>query len=818
MNKTSALSMTALLEKPGYKELASSLAPQLRKMLGAAQLAVRVPDKEYQDGLKAAILESEHTDNEQALTPTLHLQADTIEGAVALLARGNGRPARALLNRVRSGLSSADLMAAVKEGLALEVHRVSGQSPSTPYCRDLADMLAISDMVSQAIEGHASLSSTAKRMHSLWEREWSRVPALADYLPKVLGMASPPDSSESVLSALRSLSGHGATGAAPSASEEQEADVLEDSVVPGVIGDTSRADDSIRRALGLPWWVSDILASRGIKTKEAAEKFLKDGGGADAMHDHWEMHDMGEAVSFLHKFRGSNGRRLCIFGDYDLDGVSGASLMYKALQRAGWKNLEWRLPSRFDDEDTGRKGGYGISVGDVERMAKESPPVEGLVLVDTGTNAHEAIDKANELGILVLVVDHHQPEHGGTKGAPKAHAMLNPWKDKDRYPNQALSAVGVAHKLVSALYDSLSRTDADDFLDYVGLGMLADHMDLTPENRHMIHKALSRISSSKFPGIAHLCKGLEDPSGYVPSQEMAFKVNPVLNAPGRLGKPDKAMEMLISSTPEEAAELGKELKQINENRKAVASSVKDEAMKRAGALPASSKVITVFGPWHQGVGGTVASQLVEHYGKPVAIAGWDSKTGKTVGSARAVDGSGFDWNEAIQQAKEAGLVSEGGGHKAAAGFTARKEDMERLRAFFEEYAAMAVPDKDEQADQKSPSVEVPLSELGEEAMGHLAAMEPFGPGNPQPVLVSRGVYLSEPALRKDGKTVSFKVSENSSSSAERYTCVMFGKPQLYRWLAGRSGGAIDIAYQPSWNTFGGRRSLQLLIKGVGPTV
>lgn len=812
MIKTSSLSMSSLLDKPGYRELATSLAPSLRKMLGAALLDAKVPDKEYQDGLKAAILESEHTDNLRSQEPTLHLQADTVEGAVALLSRGNGRPARAFLSKVHAGMSCADLEGLVRDGLQAEVARTSGKTQVAPSCRDLADMLSISDMITSAVAGQESLSSMAKRMYAMWGREWGRVPQLAQYTVTELGLSTEPSSADDFLSALKVLSGR--VSAQGPASEEQEADVLEDSVVPDAIGATNKADDDTRRALGLPWWVADILASRGITTKDAAKKFMKDGGGAESLHGHWEMHDMGEAVSFLHKFRGSNGRRLCVFGDYDLDGVSGTSLMYKALQRAGWKNLEWRLPSRFDDEDTGREGGYGISVSDVERMARENPPVEGLVLVDTGTNAHEAIDKANELGIMVLVVDHHQPDHGGTKGAPKAHAILNPWKDKDRYPNQALSAVGVAHKLVSALYDSLGRTDADDFLDYVGLGMLADHMELTPENRHMIHRALSRMGTSKFPGIAHLCKGLEDPNGYILSQEMAFKVNPVLNAPGRLGKPDKAMEMLSASTTEEAAELGKELKQINESRKAVASNVKEEAMKQAASLPASSKVITVFGPWHQGVGGTVASQLVEHYGKPVAIAGWDEKTGKAVGSARAVDGSGFDWNEAIQQAKKEGIVSEGGGHKAAAGFTARKEDLERLRAFFEDFAGKETSTGGEEVKQ-SHLVEIPLSELGEEAMGHLSAMEPFGPGNPQPVLVSRGVYLSEPTLRKDGKTVSFKVSDGAATT-ERYTCVMFGKPQLYRWLVGKAGGHIDISYQPSWNTFGGRRSLQLLIKAVGP--
>lgn len=570
--------------------------------------------------------------------------------------------------------------------------------------------------------------------------------------------------------------------------------VFEPGIIPAVPASPPDVVESLRLINPqAPTWFLELLVQRGVVDKQSAWDFLK--GSAEDIVDPLLLTGMESAVQFLRNYYQS-GKLLCIFGDYDLDGISGTALLMHALRRyEGW-NLTYRLPSRFED-------GYGLSLRTVEKLAEEG--VQGLVLVDTGITATKEIERARELGIEVMIVDHHRPPDDGL---PIANAILDPFLEGCQYPHQELSAVGVAWKLVQALYTSMSWVGADDFMDLVTLGTLSDMMPMGPENRWILRTALARMPKSQFPGVRALCEEVADSQGVLGSQDILFRIAPLLNAPGRLEHPGPALELLLSKTEGEAVRWIRQLREMNDRRREVEQAVTREAVAQAQSRVQDSLVLVVDSPgWHLGVLGIVASKLVQQFGRPAAVVSHDEKG---FGSASVRGVPGFNWHLALSEARD--YFERWGGHQNAAGFSVKTDLLSKVREEFEASAKRQEYAPGVAAPIVECHAEVRLADLRENSMEWLRKLEPYGRGNPAPVFVARQVRLPNGVREVRGGHLQFEVSQETGST---FSCIAFGLGHAKSWLEAHAKTGMDLAFVPNWNSFRGRRILQLQIRHVG---
>ena len=555
------------------------------------------------------------------------------------------------------------------------------------------------------------------------------------------------------------------------------------------------APDSFVNELALecsaPGWVAHILWQRDCRDLAQVRHFLE--GPFDAIGDPWLLKGMEGAVSMLLRYR-TNGKDLCIFGDYDLDGISGVALLVLALRRAGGWRLSYRLPSRFGD-------GYGLSMGQVDAIYKSG--ARGLVLVDTGITANAEISYARSLGIDVVIVDHHRPPDDGM---PPAEAILDPWQEGCTYPHKDLSAVGVASKLVKALYQKIEIEGADDFLDLVALGTLSDMMPINLENRQILRLALGRMHRSIFPGVRVLCEDVVDSEGYLGTQDVLFRMAPMMNAPGRLASPDNALEMLLSETEKSARQTIEKLREANEKRRTIEAEITRQAMTQAEQRVKGARVLVVDAVgWHLGVLGIVASKLTQAFGRPAAVVSINSDS---IGSASVRGVDGFNWHSALSDARE--QFERWGGHQNAAGFSLRSERLDFVRQSFENSALQQGYEPGIAQPVMECHAEVRLVEMNQTTMEWLRRLEPFGRGNPVPIFVARNVQLPSGVREVRGGHLQFEVVQSENV---KYAAVAFGMGLMAPWLREHTTN-VDIAFAPSWNSFRGRRVLQLQIRHV----
>lgn len=546
---------------------------------------------------------------------------------------------------------------------------------------------------------------------------------------------------------------------------------------------------AIQNGIACPRWVAELLWQRGCKDAASAKEFLNP--TIDSMGDPWLYKNMEEAVQTILDFRGS-GLELCVFGDYDLDGISGAALVVHALKRAGGWQLSYRLPSRFGH-------GYGLSTHHVEELHQAG--IRGLILVDTGITAHAEIQLAKSLGMKVVVVDHHRPSEAGL---PPADAILDVWQEGCTYPNKDLSAVGVASKLITALYERIDLGGSDDFLDLVALGTLSDMMPMVPENRQMLRKALARMHESVFPGIRILCEEAVDQDGFLGSQDILFRIAPMMNAPGRLASPDDALAMLLAENERDARKTIEKLKMANEKRRAIEAEITREALQQASTRVQNNRVLVVDSKgWHLGVLGIVASKLTQAFGRPAAVV---SIGDDGVGSASVRGVDGFNWHQALSDART--HFDRWGGHMNAAGFSVKADRMDLVRAQFEESALQQGYEPGVAQPVVECHAEVRLVEMSTDAMNWLRRFEPFGRGNPNPVFVARNVILPSGVREVRGGHLQFEVMQEEGV---KFAAIGFGLAAYTSWLREHAKG-FDFAFAPTWNSFKGRRVLQLQVR------
>ncbi|HIE09215.1 MAG TPA: single-stranded-DNA-specific exonuclease RecJ [Armatimonadetes bacterium] len=471
--------------------------------------------------------------------------------------------------------------------------------------------------------------------------------------------------------------------------------------------------------------MAKILLARGISTPSSASNYFE--ASLRCLHDPALLPDMGRALDRLEA--ACKGReRVLIFGDYDADGLTGAAILCRALSKLGAK-VSVRIPHRVLE-------GYGLNeeaVGEAKRGGATL-----LIVVDSGTTAFEEIRLANSLGLDVIVVDHHEPEGR----LPPAFAIINPKRFDSAYPFRELTSSGLALKLVGALCPRFGISEELAYLAYLdlaALGTVADVAPLIGENRAISREGLDLLSRTSKKGLRALQQVAGLWGGPITSYHAAFILAPRLNAAGRMEHAKTALELLLSNDEVESLKLARHLDRLNRLRQRTEEAILKEAEERISKevdLSEEWALVLASPSWHVGVVGIVASRLVERYNRPALLVCVEGEEAR--GSARGVEG--MNLHEALEECSD--LLTKFGGHSMAAGFSLKTENLWEFRRRFNEAVKRRLKGED-----LEPKVVVDaILEPGEVHLGlarDIARMEPFGQGNPKPVVALRGVELRE---------------------------------------------------------------------------
>ena len=479
---------------------------------------------------------------------------------------------------------------------------------------------------------------------------------------------------------------------------------------------------------------------------------------------------------------------ILVYGDYDVDGMTGVTLLYLALKNLGAK-VETYIPNRIEE-------GYGLNVAAIRRARKDG--VTLIITVDCGITSFKEAAEASVLKIDVIITDHHEILNSEV---PAAYAVINPLQNDCAYPFKHLAGVGIAYKLVKALYEGTAHF-AEDFLDLVSLGTVADIAPLVGENRILAKHGLDELNRRERVGLKALMD-VANLDGNISSGHIGFVLGPRINAMGRIGSPQTAIDLLLSTDIDGASGLARILCTENRNRQKIEARILEEALakvEREVNFKHHRVIVLASENWHPGVIGIVASRIAERFYRPAILISLDGKVGK--GSGRSIEH--FHLFEYLLRCKD--LLAGFGGHESACGITIEKE---RIPEFTELINKEAFNDADESIFSPKLDIEmdVPLSSLNEDMIKEIEALAPFGSENPRPVLVSRNLYIKD-GPRQIGKSgFKFWVTDN------QVTCeaVTFGRGNLEM---PKPGSSVDIAYIPSLNNWQGVRSIQLELKDI----
>lgn len=498
-------------------------------------------------------------------------------------------------------------------------------------------------------------------------------------------------------------------------------------------------------AIGAPLLLARILTARGISEPAGALAFLQED---TPLADPLTLRDMDKAVQRIQRAVDAE-EPIVIFGDYDVDGVTATALLYSHLRGMG-ANVRCKLPSREED-------GYGLTVPMVEALAEKGYKL--LITVDNGVTSVAEAARAAELGLDLVITDHHLP----LAQLPAAAAVVDPARPDDSSPFKALSGAGVAFKLCAAL-DGCAPEDLLDFAgDLAAIGTVADVMPLVGENRTMVKRGLASLQNSERPGLVALLEacGLADKP--ITAENISFALAPRINAAGRMDSAVTSLQLLLCEDFEKAEQLTARLLQANAARQEAEQQIMAEAEAQLAADPArlNDRVLLVWGEgFHPGVIGIVASRLVERYGRPVLVISLQGGEGK--GSGRSVPG--FNLHSAI--AACAPLLIRFGGHAQAAGLSVAEENIPALRAALNEFAARAYPVVE--APPLELDVEVRLDSLTVVDVQGLAYLAPCGNGNPAPLFLLRDAVVEGVYPVSDGRHTRVRLRQGGGSLYAAY--------------------------------------------------
>ena len=542
-------------------------------------------------------------------------------------------------------------------------------------------------------------------------------------------------------------------------------------------------------AQNIPFFLAMMLNIRGMDDEAHMESLFGEG---TALSDPFLLKDMDKAAARIN--RAIDGmEKIAVYGDYDADGITSTSMVYSYLETRG-ADVLYYIPQREGE-------GYGMNIGAVEYLAGEG--VTLIITVDNGISSVHEVERAAELGVDVVITDHHRPQ----AVLPNAAAVVDAYRADDTSPYKEFSGAGIAFKLLMALEDGTG--DLQDLLETYGdlaaIGTIGDVVPLTGENRTLVAYGLQVLSESERPGIQAL---LED-SGYtgkkLTSTNVAFTLVPRINATGRMGSPERAVRLLISGYLEEAKQLSAEICADNDERRRVEAQISEAAFRDIEARGLiNDRVIVVDGAdWHHGVIGIVASRITDRFGKPCLVISHGEEDAK--GSGRSVEG--FSLFEAICACGE--LLIKYGGHPMAAGVTLKTDRIDEFRKRINQYAE----DNFRQMPTQTVLLDCKLNPaaLSVSMAESLSLLEPFGNGNPQPVFGLYGMELSEISPVGGGGHLRLLCEKNGAViTAMRFNT----KPEDFPY---KRGDRLDLAVQLEARVFRGQSSLTVIVRDIKPS-
>ncbi len=538
----------------------------------------------------------------------------------------------------------------------------------------------------------------------------------------------------------------------------------------------------------IPEPIAKVLVSRGIDSVEKMNKFFNP--SLEDLYDPFLMEDMDKAVdrigkAILHK------EKFLIYGDYDVDGTTGASMLYLFLKELG-ANVEVYIPDRF-------KEGYGISRSGIEKAYQKGANV--MIAVDCGITAINEVKLAQSLGIDVIICDHHEPG----EQIPEAFAVLNPLKETCNYPFKYLSGCGVAFKLIQALQKKLSLDNIDPFqyLDYVAVAASADIVPLIDENRILVKHGLELLNSSN-PRVSFLAllekAGLRNKK--INTWHIGFVIGPRINAVGRLGDATRAVEFLISNDYSSASYWAEQLHLENERRQSLDRKAFEEAIKiiEEEKIYEKDKVLVLYNEnWHQGVIGIVASKIVERYHRPTILLTYAD--GVLKGSARSIPN--FDIYNALKKCEN--TLIQFGGHKHAAGMILDPEKLIDFKNAINEFADTVIND-DMLTREICIDAEVDINKISiPEYWAIIKNFEPYGPGNYEPVFLATDIPIWDVRIFGNNH-LKFKIKVNGFT----IDAVGYSLGNLYSEIAGKSKASIVFTFDEG--NFNGHSVIQFKVK------
>ena len=542
--------------------------------------------------------------------------------------------------------------------------------------------------------------------------------------------------------------------------------------------------------------IAELLVQRGISSVAEAEHFFNP--SLSDLHDPFLMKDMEKAVNRLNKAMGAK-EKILVYGDYDVDGITAVSLVYKYL-RNYYSHIEYYIPIR--DEE-----GYGISIKSIDYAV--SIGVKLIIVLDCGIKAIDEIRYAKEHGIDFIICDHHVPDDT----LPEAYAILNPKMDDNTYPYPHLSGCGVGFKFMQAFAKSNGLTNQNELfslLDLVAVSIAADIVPMTGENRVMTYYGLKRLNSNPNMGLKSIIRICNLSNKEITISDVIFKIGPRINASGRMQSGMEAVDLLTTKDQNEAYVKGRNIDQYNKDRKELDKRITEEAntiLEQRGEINSEHKSIVIYNKnWHKGIIGIVASRLTELYYKPAVVL--TLSNGLATGSSRSVQG--YDIYKAVEATRD--LLENFGGHTYAVGLSLKEENIPEFSRRFEEYVSETI-----KPNQLTPQIDIDtylkFEEITPDFLTYLRMFNPFGPGNQKPIKKKKKVldYGTSKLVGKNLEHIKLELVDNTSGKV--LNGIAFNMSDRFDYI--KSGKPFDICYTIEENKHANKSNYyQLFVKEI----
>ena len=557
---------------------------------------------------------------------------------------------------------------------------------------------------------------------------------------------------------------------------------------------TKRADfNGLAMRLGVSPVAVRIMRNRGLLDEREMRKYLY--GTLDDLYDPRQMKGMETAAGIIEK-KLIEGKKIRIIGDYDIDGVCSTYILLKGFHRAaGNGQIDYEIPDRIRD-------GYGINESIIRQAAEDG--IDTLVTCDNGIAALKEISIAKQLGMTVVVTDHHEvPVDAYGQILPPADAVVDPKQDGETYPYHEICGAVVAWKLINVIYEDLGIPEHEwmELLEFAAIATVGDVMKLQDENRLIVKYGLKKIGSTKNTGLRMLVEKNNLDINNLSAYHIGFVIGPCLNAGGRLKSAKVALRMLLEQDPDRVSGLADELKELNDVRKDMTAKGETEAIEQVERFYMSDKVLVVFLPeCHESLAGIIAGRLREHFHKPSFVLTRGEQSAK--GSGRSIEA--YHMYQGLCEVSD--LLVKFGGHPMAAGLSIEESDIDEFRRRLNENAKLT---EDDFVPQIWIDVPMPFEYVNEKIVDELNGLEPFGQGNEKPLFAQKSLTIRN--VRVLGKNRNVVKMNLVTNTGHPFDGLLFADGD--RFLEEQTGqNTIDMIYYPDVNEYNGTRTLQAIIK------